>query len=273
MIVFPRAKINLGLNVVSRRDDGFHRIESVMTYIPLCDILEVVPAPDLPAGSLEMSYSGIAIPLDGGQDLCQQAHAQIVDRADVMGLRGHLHKVIPIGAGLGGGSSNSAAMLHLVNDFAEKPLKPKILTGIAETLGSDVPFFLQGKPQLATGRGEILNDVDLDLSGLQLVLVNPGIHISTGTAYSQTTMSNRSVDLPRITRQPIDTWKEGLFNSMETYAFEAHPVLADIKRSLYAAGAVFVLMSGSGSTVYGLFQEAPAQLKWPSSYFSVSFSV
>ena len=182
------------------------------------------------------------------------------------GLRMHLHKVIPTGAGLGGGSSDAARMLRLLDRLCALRLSPERLHALATGLGSDVPFFLSPVAQLAEGRGERLRPVRVDLGGLWLVLVNPGVHVPTADVYRNTMPSGLELDLAGAVQRPVAEWEGSVVNGMEAYVLKAHPVVAEVKQELLRAGAVYAAMSGSGSTVFGLFRERPAGLTWPSSH-------
>jgi 4-diphosphocytidyl-2-C-methyl-D-erythritol kinase len=258
MIVFPNAKVNLGLNVVRRRDDGYHDIESVMVPIPLSDALEVIIDPELPPGEVVYTRSGLAIPGTSDGDLCMKAVGLLRQKAELPGLRIHLHKVIPMGAGMGGGSSDGAHMLLLLNDLLHLGISRTELSDMAAQLGSDCPFFINPGPQLALGRGERLSPINLDLSGLWLVLVNPGIHVPTPLVYAHTVPTGRLLDLGELlATRPIEDWQELVPNTMERYVFEAFPEVGAIKMQLKEHGAVYAAMSGSGSTVFGLFRNEP----------------
>jgi 4-diphosphocytidyl-2-C-methyl-D-erythritol kinase len=198
MIVFPHAKINLGLNVVRKRADGYHDIETVMVPIPLCDALEAVVDPGLGANEVILTRSGLPVPGKETDDLCLRAVRAIQQERTLPGLRIHLHKVIPMGAGLGGGSSDGARTLLLLNDLLELHLTPSSLHSMAAALGSDVPFFLQQGAQLAEGRGEHLRRVEVPLAGLWLVLIDPGVHVPTADVYANTVPTGTSVGLAEI---------------------------------------------------------------------------
>lgn len=257
MLVFPCAKINLGLNVVRLRNDGYRDIESVLVPIPLCDALEAVVDPSLAAGQVAVTRTGRPVPGDAGDDLVARAYRLVHARHPLPGLQVHLHKAIPIGAGLGGGSSDGAHMLQLLDRLFGLGLAPAVLRELAAQLGSDPPFFLQRGPCLAEGRGERLTPLPLALDGLWLVLVDPGIHVSTAEVYARTRPSGASVDLPAILRDPVGTWQGRLLNGMEEAVFTLHPAIGRIKRALLGAGAAYASMSGSGSSVFGLFTERP----------------
>lgn len=258
MILFPHAKINLGLNVVARRTDGYHDIESVMVPIPLYDVLEAVLAPELGVNGLAYTRSGLPIPSSEETDLCYKAVKLLQRGHELPGLRLHLHKVIPMGAGLGGGSSNGAHTLTLVNTLCSLGLSRKELEGLALELGSDCPFFLQDKPCAARGRGERLTPIELDLYGTWLVLANPGVHVSTAEVYRNTIPTGTAWNLESATRREhMDKWSSLLPNTMEPYVLNAYPAVAVLKQVLARSDAFYTAMSGSGSSVFGLYREEP----------------
>ena len=260
MVVFPHAKVNLGLNVLRKRPDGFHDIESVMVPIPLYDVLEAVVDPDLSA--VIYTRSGLEIPGSSASDLCMRAVEMIRSIRALPGLRLHLHKIIPMGAGLGGGSSDGAFTLLLLNNLLDLGLSPAELHEMAAELGSDCAFFLKDGPQLALGRGEELRSIDLNLSGLHMILVNPGIHVATPEVYRNTIPTEVSWDLGRkLIRELAPSWQGHLLNTMEPYVFEKHPEIAQIKTALLDAGALYASMSGSGSSVFGLFEHLPKKIE------------
>ncbi|MBW8686773.1 4-(cytidine 5'-diphospho)-2-C-methyl-D-erythritol kinase [Chitinophaga sp. B61] len=249
MIVFPNCKINLGLHVVSKRPDGFHELETVFYPLPLTDALEVISP-----GSLSFTTSGIAVPGNSADNLCLKAWRLLKqDFADLPEVDIHLHKHIPIGAGLGGGSSDAAFMLQTLNNRFQLGISKEQLITYAAALGSDCPFFIENKAVYATGRGEIMTPVNLDLSSWSFVLVYPGIHINTGWAFSRITPKVPVLSLRDSIAQPVEQWREIISNDFEAAVFPAHPELAEIKDTLYAAGAVYAAMSGSGSAFVGIF--------------------
>lgn len=274
MIAYPHAKINLGLNVIGKRADGYHDIESVMVPIPLHDALEVVMNPEAPQGWVSYTRSGL--PVDGPlkSDLVMRAHALLSSEHRLPGLRVHLHKAIPLGAGLGGGSSNGAFALSLINQVAGLGLRRSGLTELAAVLGSDCPFFVSDGPQLARGRGEVLTPIELDLAGLWIVLVNPGVHVATSLAYAHAEMSGRELGLAQLLRhEPVERWREAAPNLMEPYVFRTWPEVAEAYARLRHAGAAHAAMSGSGSTVFGIFRSKPPMLEWPSRHKSWTLSL
>ncbi|ACU61219.1 4-(cytidine 5'-diphospho)-2-C-methyl-D-erythritol kinase [Chitinophaga pinensis] len=249
MIVFPNCKINLGLHVVSKRPDGFHELETVFYPLPLTDALEV-----LSPGKLSFTTSGIHVPGDQTDNLCLKAWRLLKqDFPELPEVNIHLHKNIPIGAGLGGGSADAAFMLQLLNNRFQLDLSKEQLISYAAILGSDCPFFIENKAVYATGRGEIMQPISLDLSGWSFVLVYPAVHINTGWAFGRITPQAPAHSLQESIMQPLETWKDTISNDFEAAVFPAHPELATIKEKLYTAGAVYAAMSGSGSAFVGIF--------------------
>lgn len=268
MIVFPNCKINLGLSILQKRTDGYHDLESVFYPLPLRDVVEVINAP-APSGDIEFSASGLPVsgPLD--ENLCIRAYRLLKkDFPGLPGLKMHLHKVIPMGAGLGGGSANGAMTLKLLNEKFHLGLSTAQLLDYALRLGSDCPFFIINTPCLATGRGELLQEVPLDLSAYSFLLVHPGIHINTAWAFSQLSIPVLRKPVLEVIQQPAETWKMDLVNDFEEPVCAHHPELRALKQMLYEAGAVYASMSGSGSCFYGMFRkgEMPAAISVPSGF-------
>lgn len=274
MLVFPHAKINLGLNVIERRADGFHEIESVLVSIPLRDALEIIVDPHLPRGEVVYTRSGLSIDGDIERDLCMRAVRSMGRDHGLPGLRMHLHKVVPMGAGLGGGSSDGAHALMLVDRLLHLELGSEYLYKLAAELGSDCPFFLGSEAALVTGRGERLSPIALDLGGLWLMIVNPGLHVSTGEVYANTSPSGKRMDLGEaLLSSTMEEWGSIAPNAMEQYVFSAHPEIGKIKQRLLEAGAAHTAMSGSGSSVFGLFRTEPTSIKWPGGYSNWIFQL
>lgn len=264
MVVFPHAKVNLGLNVVSRRNDGYHDIETVMLPIPLHDVLEVMVDEEAPAGSVQLERTGLPVPGDPAADLCMKAVMALAAGRVLPGLRMHLHKVVPMGAGLGGGSSDGAHALRLVRNMLSLPVPDQELATLAASLGSDVPFFLQHGPCLAESRGELLHPLQLSLAGWWMLLVNPGSHVATAGVYAHTKPTGGKWGLARmLTQLHLEAWQDNVRNVMEEHVFSQRPEVASVKARLLEAGAVYASMSGSGSSVFGLFRETPPELAWP----------
>lgn len=253
MVLFPNCKINLGLNITRKREDGYHDLETVFYPIPLKDALEAVVS-DKDAATIRFTSSGLPVKGDPANNLCMKAWDLL--HKDIPGLRHvqiHLHKAIPMGAGLGGGSANGAFTLLLLNKLLQLHLSEEQLLQYALQLGSDCPFFIKNKPCLATGRGEILHEIKLDLSRFHFVLVNPGIHISTAEAFAHIIPRQPAISVASVIKDPIDTWKNRLTNDFEQSIEKNYPVIAQIKSTLYNHGALYASMTGSGSTVYGIF--------------------
>ncbi|MBY0476189.1 MAG: 4-(cytidine 5'-diphospho)-2-C-methyl-D-erythritol kinase [Chitinophagaceae bacterium] len=293
MISFPNCKINLGLHILNKREDGYHNLETVFYPVKWRDALEVVRIDDgrrtmddskttlssaKPTESrhdspltthISFSSTGLPIPGDETNNLCIKAyHLLKKDFPSLPPVQMHLHKAIPMGAGLGGGSANAAFALKLLNDQFQLKLSTQQLIDYALQLGSDCPFFIINKPCFATGRGEILETVELDLSAYHFAIVNPGIHVNTGWAFAQLNIRSDHetwADLRTIIQQPIETWKDQLINDFGEPVSKAHPEIATIKQQLYNAGAVYASMTGSGSTVFGIFEKQP-ELKFPETY-------
>lgn len=268
MIIFPNAKINIGLNIVARRSDGFHDIETIFFPIRgLCDILEVVSSTDQ-ENAVEFSQTGLEINEPIENNLCVKAYNLLGSYIELPRVKIHLHKQIPFGAGLGGGSSDGAQILMILNKLSQTPLSTKKLSEISLKLGSDCPFFIQNSPCYATGRGENLESINLDLSGYHLLLVNPGIHINTGKAYSLSTPKPSIHKLPQSITTPIGSWKGVVVNDFEKVVFDLYPEIGAIKEGLYEMGAIYSAMSGSGSTVFGLFDSKPSYQHLMDEYYT-----
>lgn len=255
MIVYPHSKINLGLHILRKREDGFHDIETLFYPLRLSDALEIIPASD---DKTEFSSSGIPIPGSAEGNLCLQAWELLQKHHNIPPVKIHLHKVIPIGAGLGGGSSDAAFALKLINDLFEADIPEELLFEYATQLGSDCSFFLSGQPALASGRGEILKPFDLSLKGYYLVLVSPPVHVSTAGAYAGINPSMPETSLEDVLALPVKKWKGLLVNDFEHSVFEKHPEIKEIKNQLYESGALYACMSGSGASVFGIFAQKPA---------------
>jgi 4-diphosphocytidyl-2-C-methyl-D-erythritol kinase len=250
MICFPNAKINLGLHIVSKRPDGYHNIETVFYPIPLCDVLEIVPSE---TGETAFSPTGIAVDGTPDDNLVMKAFHLLKEDFDLPEIAVYLRKQIPFGAGLGGGSADAAFMLGLLNDFADLGLSAGQMEEYARRLGADCPFFVRNKPVFAEGVGDIFTPVDVSLKGYRLVIVKPDIHVSTKGAYAGVTPGLPIFRLSEIGRLPIEEWKNHIINDFEEGIFARYPAIGNIKQSLYDQGAVYASMSGSGSSVFGIF--------------------
>ena len=254
MVVFPGAKINIGLYVTGMRNDGYHNIETFYYRIGLSDVLEVVTNQYGQPGCIDLSLSGIQVEGPADNNLVIRAYRLLHERLGLPGVKAYLHKCIPTEAGLGGGSSDGASMLLMLNEIFELNLSYCDLSGLALKLGSDCPFFLDPVPSFAHGRGEELMQAGLSLRGLHIMLFHPGTGINTAAAYANATISKRRTPLDQIMRLPVVGWKKAVQNVFESYAFDQQPVIEYIKEELYRSGAIYASMSGSGSAVYGLFE-------------------
>lgn len=262
MITFPCAKINLGLNVVAERNDGYHDIETVFYPIPLTDALEIkymgeeFPS-DVPC---DLKITGNAVNCDEQDNLVVKAYNLLAKDYELPRIHAHLVKRIPMQAGLGGGSSDGAFMIKLLDERFRLNIGIAEMERYAAMLGSDCAFFIEAEPMYATGRGEILEPADGpkgNLDGYYIVIVKPDIAVSTGAAYKEIVCKKPDKCCREVVRQPIDTWKDDLTNDFEIHVFKAHPELAAIKSKLYDLGAAYAQMSGSGSAIFGIFRSYP----------------
>jgi len=257
MIVFPGAKINIGLYVTGIRADGYHNIETLFYPIGLSDILEVLPDPGISPGDVGVTLTGIPVEGTNDNNLVVKAYRMVGEHYPLPGVQVYLHKCIPTGAGLGGGSSDGASMLLALNALFHLQIPKEKLFEMSLRLGSDCPFFLNPVPAIAKGRGEICTPSGLSLSHLYLALFHPKVGISTADAYRHMVVSQAFKEVDKIEQLPFVHWKESVYNAFEPYAFGQHRVIESIKNELYSHGAVFASMTGSGSAVYGLFDQKP----------------
>ncbi|RAJ06995.1 4-diphosphocytidyl-2-C-methyl-D-erythritol kinase [Chitinophaga skermanii] len=249
MVVFPNCKINLGLHILGKRPDGFHDLETVFYPVPLLDVLEIITAKEM-----KFTMSGIAIPGADGDNLCLQAYRLLkADYPSLPPVHMHLHKNIPTGAGLGGGSSDAAFTLMLLNDKYKLGISKEQLLVYAAQLGSDCAFFIENKPSIAYGRGEILEPIEVDLSEYDMWIVHPGVHVNTGWAFKQLHIKAPENSLKAINWSNVQEYRNVVSNDFEEVVFKEHPLIGKIKEEMYANGAVYASMSGSGSAVLGLF--------------------
>lgn len=257
MLFFPNCKINIGLDILRKRPDGYHDIETVMYPVHgLCDGLEIIRT-DVPGG-MRFTSSGLPIDCLPEKNLVVKAFHLMHGKYGLDGVAIHLHKIIPSGAGLGGGSADAAFTIAGLNTIFGLGLPHEKLEALAAELGSDVPFFVRNTPQFCAGRGEVMTPADISLEEKYLLIVNPGIHISTAEAYAGTTPSEPAYSLVEAVRLPVEKWQEKVGNSFEESLFKAHPRLGLLKKSLYESGAVYASMTGSGSAVYGIFDNTPS---------------
>jgi 4-diphosphocytidyl-2-C-methyl-D-erythritol kinase len=250
MIVFPNAKINLGLYVTAKRSDGYHTIETLMYPVPLCDALEMIPSPD---GKMHFASSGLDVGDDPHANLSYRAWLMMQHTFGLPNVHIHLHKAIPAGAGLGGGSADAAFTIKLANALFNLNQSPQQLQKLAAQTGMDCPFFIENKPVIALQRGDTFNDTNIRLGGQYLLLVKPPFHISTKDAYGAVKPATRNVSLAEIVRLPLHQWKDQLVNDFEPFVYERFPETKKIVPALYGKGAVYAAMSGSGSAFFGIF--------------------
>ena len=255
MITFPNAKINLGLRITERRPDGYHNLETIFYPIHLEDALEVVPLKD---NKQEYDLKITGTPIDGTPEdnLVVRAYRLLKQDFDLPPIHIYMYKHIPLGAGLGGGSSDAAFMIKLLNEKFALGMTTGQMEAYASRLGADCAFFIQDRPVLATGIGNEFTPIDLSLKGMYIVLVKPSVSVSTREAYAGVTPQRPDVPLTTLIRRPIEEWRDCIANDFEPSVFRAYPEIAAIKDKLYDMGAVYASMSGSGSTVYGIFRES-----------------
>ncbi|OZI08859.1 4-(cytidine 5'-diphospho)-2-C-methyl-D-erythritol kinase [Siphonobacter sp. BAB-5385] len=256
MVAFPNAKINLGLYITEKRSDGYHNLESVFVPVGWSDVLEI-----LPASETSFRSTGLPIPGEASTNLCLRAYELLRQDFDLSPVRIHLHKVVPIGAGLGGGSSDAAFTLKLLNALFNLKLSEEALEAYARPLGSDCAFFIRNEAKFCFGKGDEFSEIMLNLAGKSILLVYPDLHSSTAEAYAGIRPRAAEAHWTQVVQQPLSTWKASLTNDFEQSLFPKYPQLAQIKEQLYEAGAAYASMSGSGSTVYGIFEgEVPEAL-------------
>ena len=250
MLSFPNAKINIGLYITEKRSDGFHNLESCFYPVGWSDVLEILPAP-----KLSFKSTGIEIPGNPENNLCLKAYHLVNQDFKLPPVMIHLHKIVPIGAGLGGGSADCAFTIKTLNDLFELNMSVELMENYARQLGSDCAFFIQNKPKFCFGKGDEFEEIGLDLSDKFIVLVNPNIHISTAEAYSGVKPQRVKVDFKKALQTPVSQWVDIIKNDFETHLLPKYPAIGNIKKSLYTHGAEYASMTGSGSTVFGIFNQ------------------
>lgn len=253
MICFPNAKINLGLNIVSKRNDGYHNLETIFYPIPIKDALEIIVKKE--QGTDTFIEAGIKVDSPPESNLVMKALKLMRESYDFPSVEVHLLKKIPFGAGLGGGSSDASFMLKLLNRTFELGATDEELASLAVKLGADCPFFIYNRPMFASGIGEIFEPVDFSLKDYPFVLIKPDIHVSTKDAFSLIKPTSSDISLKEIIEKPIQEWKGLMFNDFEKSVFEKYPAIGDLKDKLYENGALYASMSGSGSSVFGIFDK------------------
>lgn len=249
MISFPNAKINIGLFITEKRTDGFHNLNSCFFPVPWTDILEIIPS-----DTLSFTSSGIDIPGDTDNNLCVKAYQLIKNDFDIPCVNIHLHKNIPIGAGLGGGSADASFTLKMLNEMFALNIHDQQLEKYARQLGSDCAFFIKNQPIFVYDKGDVFKELNISLKDKFIVLINPNIHISTREAYSGVNPKQPNIDLHDfLENNNISDWKEKVHNDFEDSIFPNHPEIKQIKEALYEQGAIYAAMTGSGSTLFGIF--------------------
>lgn len=252
MIVFPNAKINIGLNITNRRPDGYHNLETVFYPVKIHDALEVIAA-----GEMAFNASGLGIPGRAEDNLCLKGYDLLKKDFDLPPVNIHLHKHIPIGAGLGGGSADAAFFIKLINQEFSLGLDAEQMRAYARQLGADCAFFVDSKPVYAFGKGDEFEPVELDLSAYHIALVMPQAHVSTAEAYRGVKPRPSDASLKDLINLPVAEWKRHIKNDFEESIFPNHPVIRGVKAALYEAGALYACMSGSGASVFGIFKTRP----------------
>lgn len=278
MIFYSHCKINIGLRVTAKRDDGFHDIESLFYPVTgVCDAVEIVEVEVEAVDGVEackggkgvevcevvnpceFSSSGIEVDCEPEKNLCVRAYMLLKEQFDLPRVKIHLHKNIPMGAGLGGGSANCAATIKGLNELFALGLSTEKMRELGARLGSDVPFFIDSCPAWVSGRGEVLEAADFSLEGLYLIIIKPEVHVGTAWAYSKIRPDNTREPLRKSLEEPIAIWKGSVDNDFEAAVLAEHPQIAILKQSMYDLGALFALMSGSGAAVYGVFDTKTAK--------------
>lgn len=250
MVTFPFCKINLGLQIISKRPDNYHNIVTCFYPVPWTDVLEVVPS-----RSLAFTQTGLAIPGKPEDNFCLKAYNFLKEEFKLRPVKIHLHKVLPAGSGLGGGSSDAAHMLTILNAVFKLGLSEEALKKTAARIGSDCSFFLHDTPAIGRERGDVLEPVSLNLKGHYLVVIAPGVHVSTAEAYAGVTPQGQVTDLLQVLKEPVSSWQSSLKNDFEPSVFKKFPALKGMKEKMYSMGALYASMSGSGSSIYGIFDK------------------
>ncbi|MBO0940019.1 4-(cytidine 5'-diphospho)-2-C-methyl-D-erythritol kinase [Fibrella sp. HMF5335] len=267
MLAFPSCKINIGLQLIERRADGFHNLLSAFYPVGWTDVLEIIPAisdktaANQPVANELVTFTTSGLPIPGDPDparnLCVRAYHLLQADYDLPPVQMHLHKIVPIGAGLGGGSADAAATINLLNEQFALGLTVAQRENYARELGSDCAFFIQNKPQYCIEKGDVFESINLDLNGYHILLVYPNLAISTAEAYAGVTPRQPDTPLRALLEAPIEQWRDTVHNDFEDSLFPKYPLLGEIKAQLYEAGALYASLSGSGSTLYGIFNAPP----------------
>jgi len=252
MLSYPNAKINIGLYITEKREDGFHNLETIFYPTTFSDILEIHKSKENNGNYKFVNY-GASINCSDENNLIVKAYKLLYDKYNLPAINIYLQKIIPMGAGLGGGSADAAYMINSLNSYFKLNLPKELLKKYAESLGSDCPFFIENTPCFASGKGEILESINLSLQDYKLIIVKPTCKVSTANAYANIKPKKAKFDLRKLAKLPIEKWKNNISNDFEDYIFKIYPEISNIKQGLYKAGAIYASMSGSGSAVYGIF--------------------
>jgi len=263
VVEFPNAKINLGLNVTEKRSDGFHNIETCFYPVSWSDILEIVPSK-----KAEIEITGTPIPGSPTGNICFKAFQLLRQDFNIPNVAIHLHKLLPIGAGLGGGSSDAAFVVRCLGQMFNLFFEDDLMEYYASLLGSDCAFFIKNKPAIGKGKGDELETIGHVLDGKYIYIIYPNIHVPTAAAYQGVTPQKPAQSIEEVLKMPISDWKTYLKNDFETSVFLTYPVIGDLKNKLYSHGAEYASMSGSGSSVYGIFPSFPESLSLDKEYKS-----
>ena len=252
MLSYPNAKINIGLYITEKREDGFHNLETIFYPTTFSDILEIHKSTENNGNYKFVNY-GTLINCTDESNLIVKAYKLLCDKYNLPAINIYLQKIIPMGAGLGGGSADAAYMINCLNKYFKLNISKDVLQKYAENLGSDCPFFIENTPCFASGKGEILESINLSLQDYKLIIVKPACKISTADAYANIKPQKAKFDLRKLPKLPIKEWKNNISNDFEANIFKIYPEILNIKQCLYKAGAIYASMSGSGSAVYGIF--------------------
>jgi len=267
MISFSPCKINIGLNIINKRIDGYHNLETLFYPVYFIkDIVEVVPASN---DKDSYGFSGIPISSELNDNLCVKTINLLRKHYKFPNIELYLHKNVPMGAGLGGGSANVATIINLIDKLFNFKMSLSEKIHLSGSLGSDCAFFIEAKPSIGYEKGNVLSPVDISLAGYSLIIVKPNIHVSTAEAYSTVVPSESEKKLPDIINKPIESWKNQIHNDFEKSVFVKFPEIERIKDKLYQKGALYAQMSGSGSAVFGIFNEVP-DIEWDKGYLVYS---
>lgn len=257
MIAFANCKINLGLKIHSKRVDGYHNLETIFLPVAWYDIIEIIPSKK----SNHFSFSGIPINDTLSNNTCYKAYQLVKQRYDIPDIRFHLHKTIPFGAGLGGGSSDAAFTLKILNSLFNLELNSTELKQMAASIGADCPFFIDNIPSIARGIGELLQPININLNDYYIVIAKPDFAISTKEAYQNVKPNAHFTSLSEQVVLPIDNWKNSIHNDFEQALHDKYPKIEEIKQWFYENGAIYASLSGSGSAVYGIFEQKSCKLR------------